>query len=255
MTKTLSPAHLTPVQLNAFVDAELPPDESKMAEQHLLECHQCALSVIAATKLKRATVNAARQFTVPPDALSRLQLQLRPQQSAMKPSRLYGISAARWAALAACLLLAIVSVGTWQFRPSVTESNELLDQHLAVLSSAATPQVISTDRHTVKPWFQGKLPFSFNLPDTLPPDTILKGANLTYLGGQPAAMLLFIVNKHEVSVFLTQRTSRSIANRQSATRSGFAIRYASTPELNLAAVSNVDSKELDLLIKAVVQAQ
>lgn len=255
MKQTLTPVHLTPFQLNAFVDAELPPDESKMAEQHLHECHECALSVIAATTLKRATVSAARQVTVPSDALSRLQQQLRPQQSAKKPPKLYAIPAARWAALAACLLLAIVLVATWKFRPSGTESAELLDQHLAVLSSAATPQVISTDRHTIKPWFQGKLPFSFNLPETLPQDAILKGANLTYLSGQPAAMLLFTVHKHEVSIFLTQRTSRSTANPQSATRSGFTICYATTPELHLAAVSNVDPKELDLLIKAVVQAQ
>lgn len=255
MTQPLNAEHLTPVQLNAFVDAELPPAESKVVEQHLVECHQCALSVIETTRLKVATVNAARQFAAPLDALARLQEQLRPQQSSRKSGTIYSIPAARWVALAACLLLAVVLVGTWRFWPSNTESAELLDQHLAVLSSAATPQVISTDRHTVKPWFQGKLSFSFNMPETLPPDTVLKGADLTYLDGQPAAMLLFTVHKHEVSVFLTQRSNRTTAIERSGTRSGFAIHYATTPELRIAAVSNVDPQQLDLLIAAIVQAQ
>ena len=106
------------------------------------------------------------------------------------------------------MLLAVSLIGWRQLHETNTLAAELLDQHLATLSSAATPQVISTDRHTVKPWFQGRLPFSFNLPDAqaLPPDTTLKGADLTYLKGQPAALLLFTIHKHEVSVFLTQRS-------------------------------------------------
>jgi anti-sigma factor RsiW len=255
MTQTLNAAHLTPIQLDAFVDAELPPNECEVVEQHLVECHRCALRVIEKTRLKLATVNAARQFTIPPDALARLQGQLHPQQPSKKSATVYSFRASRWVALAACLLLAVVLVGMWRFRQSNTESAELLDQHLAVLSSAATPQVISTDRHTVKPWFQGKLPFSFNLPETLPPDTVLKGADLTYLDGQPAAMLLFTVHKHEASVFLTQRSNRTTAIERPGTRSGFAIHYATTRELRIAAVSNVDPQQLDLLIAAIVQAQ
>ena len=45
---------------------------------------------------------------------------------------------------------------------------EVFDQHIATLAGSSPPQVVSTDRHTVKPWFQGKIPFSFNLPENLP---------------------------------------------------------------------------------------
>lgn len=255
MTQTLNGAHLTRVKLNAYVDAQLPPEEIEVVEQHLVECHQCALSVIGTNRLKVATVNATRQFAAPPIALTRLREQLRPQQSSSKSAKVYSFPVTRWAALAACLLFAVALIGTWQFRRSTTESAELLDQHLAVLSSAAVPQVISTDRHTVKPWFQGRLPFSFNLPETLPADTVLRGADLTYLDGQPAAMLLFTVRKHEVSVFVTQRSNRSAPIERSGTRSGFAIHYATTPELRIAAVSDVDPRQLDLLIAAIEQAQ
>jgi anti-sigma factor RsiW len=133
----------------------------------------------------------------------------------------------------------------------------LLDQHLATLPTAATPQVISTDRHTVKPWFQGRLPFSFNLPDTtaLTPDTTLNGADLTYLNGQAAALLLFTIHKHDVSVFLTQRSTGPTLITLRSTRAGFTLHTAITPDLRVVAVSDVNPVDLDNLIAALVQAQ
>jgi anti-sigma factor RsiW len=83
--------------------------------------------------------------------------------------------------------------------------SEVSDLHIATLAAGLGPQVVSSDRHTVKPWFQGKLPFSFNLPDNLPGDTKLDGANLTYLHNQPVAQLLYTIGRHRVSVFLTER--------------------------------------------------
>jgi hypothetical protein len=206
-------------------------------------------------RLKSAAANAANAITVPPDTLARLVARphrLEPQE---KPRRVYSSSAARWMALAACLLLAVSLVGWRLIRRSDILSSELLDQHLAVMSGGATPEVISTDRHTVKPWFQGKLPFSFNLPEVLPPDTALRGGDLMYVEGHPAAMLLFTIHKHQVSVFLTQRTSRLPAVESSSTRSGFTVHYATTQELRIAAVSDVNPSEIDLLVEALAQAQ
>jgi anti-sigma factor RsiW len=155
------------------------------------------------------------------------------------------------------MLLALSLIGWRQLHETNTLAAELLDQHLATLSSAATPQVISTDRHTVKPWFQGRLPFSFNLPDAqaLPPDTTLKGADLTYLKGQPAALLLFTIHKHEVSVFLTQRFGGPSVPALPSTRSGFTIHSATTQDLRIVAVSDVNPSDLDALVATLVRAQ
>ena len=116
-------------------------------------------------------------------------------------------------------------------------------------------EVISTDRHTVKPWFQGKLPFSFNLPETLPADTSLTGGDLAYLHGQPAALLLFTIHKHEVSVFLTHLSESPVDTVPPGARSGFTIRHAVTRDLRILAVSDVNPAELDLLVSALVAAQ
>jgi len=214
MNETTPTNHLTPDQLNAYVDGELPPASQHEINQqgidrHLATCHACTLRVLSATQLKAATARAGQRFTPPPEALARLTAKLQSQTQAQpdenchpspqaedlllaskKTTRIYSIRPAAWSALAAALILTVSFMGWRQLHQTNTLAAEILDQHLATLSAAATPQVISTDRHTVKPWFQGRLPFSFNLPDAdaLPPDTTLKGADLAYLNNRPAAL-------------------------------------------------------------------
>jgi anti-sigma factor RsiW len=262
MNQTPPTSHLGPDQLSAFIDGELSPAEQQGIEQHLATCHACALRVLSATRLKSATARAGHRFAPPPEALSRLTAKLhsQPTPANLQPqtktqARIYSMRTAAWIALAASLLLTVSLLGWRQLHQTNALAAELLDQHLATLSSGATPQVISTDRHTVKPWFQGRLPFSFNLPDTdaLPPDTTLKGADLAYLDGQPAALLLFTIHKHEVSIFLTQRMATPTT--LPSTRSGFTLHTVTTPDLRLIAVSDVNPNDLDLLLTALVKAQ
>jgi anti-sigma factor RsiW len=132
---------------------------------------------------------------------------------------------------------------------------EVFDQHMATLAGSLPPQVVSTDRHTVKPWFQGKLPFSFNLPESLPRDTTLEGANLSYLHNQPVAQLLYSIGKHRVSVFLQERSGAASADEAQTEHSGFHVMDFSTGDLEGVAVSDVDPARLAELVSAVRQAQ
>ena len=256
--------HLSPDSLSAFIDGELPLSDSQAVQQHVAQCHACAMRVISATQLKKATALDGRRFAPAPEVLARLAACIQSQsqkpqsqepqfQDPKKKARIYLFPTVALGALAAALLLSVALFGWRQVRETNALSAELLDQHLATLSSGASPEVISTDRHTVKPWFQGKLPFSFNIPEVLPPDTALKGANLTYLDGQPAALLLFTIHKHEVSLFLTQRSA--VTSSLSDIRSGFTIRNATTHDLRIVAVSDVNPADLDLLVSALVEAQ
>ena len=82
--------------------------------------------------------------------------------------------------------------------------SELADLHVATLASANPVDVISTDRHTVKPWFQGKIPFTFNLPELQGSEFILVGGRVAYLGQSPGAELIYQIRKHQISVFIFQ---------------------------------------------------
>jgi anti-sigma factor RsiW len=252
--------HLQPGQIDAFADHELPPDQARAVQQHIAACHPCSLRLLATIELKRATAEAGRRLDPSAAMLARLTAQLQ-QNTAAKPEPKRLLSFPRpnflWPALAAALLLVALFLATWNVRRAHNAlSAELLDQHLATLSSAAAPQVLSTDRHTVKPWFEGKLPFSFNLPEAsaLPPGTTLKGADLTYLGDHPAAQLLFTVGKHQVSVFVTDRTSFTVVPAAS-TRSGYSLRSTTAGELRLIAVGDVDPPQLDHLLASLASVQ
>ena len=259
---TTASEHLQPAQIDAFADHELSPDQARMLQQHIATCHSCSLRVLSTLNLKQATAAAGHRFDPSPAMLARLTAQLQPQTPAKpEPKRVLSFRQPSffWPAMAtAALLLMAVSLGTWTVRRNQnTLSAELLDQHLATLSPAAAPQVLSTDRHTVKPWFEGKLPFSFNLPEptALPPGTTLKGADLTYLGDHPAALLLFTTGKHQVSVFVTQSSSSSAAPQPDSTRSGYTLRSIAAGDLRLTAIGDVDPPQLDHLLSSLASVQ
>jgi anti-sigma factor RsiW len=258
---TTASEHLQPSQIDAFADHELSPDEARTVQQHLATCHACSLRVLSTVNLKQATAAAGHRFDPEALMLARLTAQLQHTTPVKpEPKRLLSFPRASffWPAMAtAALLLVAVSLATWSIRRTHNAlSAELLDQHLATLSPAAAPQVLSTDRHTVKPWFEGKLPFSFNLPEpnALPPGATLKGADLTYLGDHPAALLLFTMGKHQVSVFVTERGALASEPASSA-RSGFTLRSTTAGDLRLTAVSDMDPPQLDRLLSSLASVQ
>lgn len=265
MTQPIQDArHLQQNEITAFIDGELSAADSGDVQQHLEACHRCALRVIVVTQVKAATARANQRYAPSAETLARLsaQFSLMVPEQVQQTARVVPFRAgsshrfAVWSALAATILLTISLIGWRVVHQSNAFTAELLDQHLAMLSSGSTPQVISTDRHTVKPWFQGRLPFSFNLPepDALPPDTTLRGADLVYLEGEPAALLIFNIHKHQASVFLTQRTGSFVITPRSS-RSGFAVRSTTTAELRLMAVSDVNPTELDALVRELAKVQ
>ena len=85
--------------------------------------------------------------------------------------------------------------------------SEIADLHVATLASSSPVDVISSDRHTVKPWFQGKIPFAFDLPELQNSEFSLLGGRMTYLDQTPGAHLIYDVRKHHISVFVFQERS------------------------------------------------
>jgi anti-sigma factor RsiW len=266
--------HLSPAILNALVDGELAADPLASANQHLAECPICTSSALQQSLLKSATAKAGQRYQLPShlhEQLARLasQEQSRSRASGLRlaphspPQPAWGFGSLGWA-VAAVLLLASVSLMLFQRATQRSETasaeravlvTEVFDQHVATLAADMAPQVISTDRHTVKPWFQGKIPFSFNLPQTLPSDTTLDGANLTYLDNQPVAQLLYSIGKHRVSIFLRQRSGAAESNEHATDRSGFHVIALSTNDLEVVAVSDVDPTRLAELVNALKLAQ
>lgn len=262
--------HLSSSILNALADGELSADQLATANHHISQCPRCTSEALYYSLLKSATARAGQRYAPTPDLRERMALRIRKElllQSApnannvrpvMRSSRFYG-----WAAAAALLLMSIgiaLVQHSWNRSAAVSSqlaalATEACDQHVATLAGNSPLEVISSDRHTVKPWFQGKLPFSFNLPDHLPGDTTLDGANLTYIHGTPAAQLLYSLGKHRASIYLQQRSDVTIASRLSTNHSGFHVIGFRTRDIDGIAVSDVDPSRLSDLVSMIERDQ
>ena len=98
--------------------------------------------------------------------------------------------------------------------------SELADLHVATLASANPVDVVSTDRHTVKPWFAGRIPFTFNLPELQDSPFTLVGGKVSYLNQSPGAELIYRVRQHQISVFIFQEKDlRNVSGAESALNS------------------------------------
>jgi anti-sigma factor RsiW len=250
--------HLSQVTINALADGELSADQLAIANDHLAVCPACTSTALVQTLLKTNVARTAQRYAVPPGLEQRLKLLAsRDASRTAQTSRPVRRSALAGWAVAALLLLVfsgtigLLHRGRQAEIASAAQSaqiTEVSDLHIATLAASQDPQVISSDRHTVKPWFQGKLPFSFNLPENLPSDTKLDGANLTYLHNQPVAQLLYHVGRHRVSVFVTQRRNGEGVGEFQSEHSGFRVVNAGVGDLDLVAVSDVDPARLVELV-------
>jgi anti-sigma factor RsiW len=174
-------------------------------------------------------------------------------EKAMRPRRrLYWTT--QWAPTlaAAALVILVVIVGAVWARHGAREQalGELLDLHVTTIASANPVDVVSTDRHTVKPWFQGKLPFTFNLPELGNSPFKLQGGKVMYFRHSPGAQLLFEVRKHELSVFVFQdqpAISRAGSEVISARVMAFNVETWGDSELRYVVVSDTAAADVHAL--------
>jgi anti-sigma factor RsiW len=182
-------------KIEPYLDAELPEADERDTFRHISDCRTCGLEALTLLHTKRLVKASGTRYTPSAEFRKRVLGAERAGES-----RWWRLS---WLAAAAAALL-IVSGALFLLRP-VPRTSEFADLHVSMLASANPFDVLSTDKHTVKPWFQGKLPFAFDLPD-LPDGTFtLAGGRLAYFEGAPAAELIYNYGKHRISVFVTEK--------------------------------------------------
>ena len=188
-------------KLDAYIDGEGSREDLAAVEEHLGACADCAREALGRMQLKRTTQLAAQRYLPSPE------FRLRVAQGLRKDRKPMWSLAWRPGLLAAAALLLLAAASALIFTRHVENEQalaEIVDTHVATLASANPVDVVSTDRHTVKPWFQGKLPFSFNLPEFANTPFKLIGGRVAYLNHNPAAQLLIASGKHQVSVFIAE---------------------------------------------------
>jgi len=202
-------------KIEVYADAELSADEMRAVGDHLRSCASCTSDLLSRVQLKRAIKTAGKRFSPSLDLRQRVQKKL--------PARNNPVWFWNWmpklAATAAFVVIAFLLFRGWSSFQQGQTFAELADLHVATLASSAPVDVISSDRHTVKPWFQGRLPFTFNLPELGDTPFTLEGGRMSYLGQAPGAQLIFKIGNHRISVFIFQnRLDRRFTSSDSRSR-------------------------------------
>jgi anti-sigma factor RsiW len=203
-------------KVDTYVDGEVPEEEIASLDSHVRNCSSCSADALSCVQLKRAIQVAGKRFTPSVEFRKRMHRRMAP-----KPRRSFRLG---WilAAAAAVVLVAGSLTSTYLGNRSGTDQifSEIADLHVATLASSSPVDVISTDRHTVKPWFQGRIAFAFNLPELQNSEFSLLGGRMTYLEQTPGAHLIYDVRKHHISVFMFQERSLPARLSDSALQQG-----------------------------------
>jgi anti-sigma factor RsiW len=205
-------------RIDAYVDAELPPSEMNAFRAHTEKCAACAATALALTESKLAMRRAGLRYTAPPGLRTRVfdlakgkaePAHAQPGRDWTGLRRFTSPMWPRWALAAAALLMVTAGLITVANRRQESKAlAEFADLHVTALASANPVEVISTDRHTVKPWFQGRIPFTFDLPELQGSPFTLVGGRVAYFHQEPGAHLVFSYQRHLISAFIFRDVSQ-----------------------------------------------
>lgn len=232
--------------IDPYADGELQTSVILELEQHLQTCAACALAWRNVQNLKKALKQDAVYFTAPAELRQRIKAEL-PSPSgaaAQRPTWNWNwLTTGLSGALAVCLALLFVVT---QARPSAEQQlgQEVVSSHVRSLMGSHLMDVVSTDQHTVKPWFNGKLDFSPPVKDLAAEGFPLAGGRLDYLDGRSVAGLVFQRHKHIINLFVwptKEADSKPTAVKPSQ---GYHLIKWSEGGMAFWAVSDLNQKEL-----------
>jgi anti-sigma factor RsiW len=208
--------------LHGYFDNELDALSAAEFERHLKQCSECA-DALEALKSLRSSMNLAQLYEKTPATFRRKVLaHLR---SASRVSIVSARTPWRWLAIAAAFLL--FAYTGWQVVPGHRGENyetllaaEVVDAHLRSLQPGHLTDVVSSDKHTVKPWFDGRLDFSPEVRDFADQGFPLQGGRLDVVHGRAIAALVYSRRKHLVNIFIWP-TAEQDASPRSGSRQGY----------------------------------
>ena len=194
----------TRTELHGYLDGELDATRAAEFERHLESCRECENSLAVAEALRSSLQRSSLYESAPISLRKKIRVGL-DAATAPQPRR---IPAWRWLAVAASIL--IVAALSWYAWPRYQSSAssapfsaaELIDAHVRSLQPGHLTDVASTDQHTVRPWFDGKLAFVPPVKDFSDEGFPLIGGRLDVLNGQNVAALVYGRRKHIINVFV-----------------------------------------------------
>jgi anti-sigma factor RsiW len=239
--------------IDAYLDGELDLVRNLEIDRHLEQCALCSESYKNHQALRNGLKSAALYYRSPAALRSRIRSSVRKAAKAeaaprVPPWRWVGVAAS----MAVAALVALVFVPLLR-GPSADDllTSEVLSSHLRSLMANHLADVASSDRHTVKPWFAGKLDFSPPVEDLAQQGFPLVGGRLDYLEDRPVAALVYERRKHWINLFVWPSGSEADVPTKTQARQGYNIVHWTRSHMTYWAASDLDKTELEEFVQLV----
>ena len=227
--------------LHALIDGELDAGHAREVEDHIAGCPACAAELAAWREMSKAVAGADLRYTAPPALRRRIEAALPQTRAPNRRAVLRGFAmGSAVSAIAASGLVAIVLRSDDEARIT----SEIVSAHLRSLQAGHLTDVLSTDQHTVKPWFNGRLDVAPPVIDLTAQGFTLIGGRLDYVDARPVGAIVYRRRLHVINLFVAQTASTETRAARTETFQGFNIRRWSGGGLNYWAVSDLAADEL-----------
>ena len=229
--------------LHAYVDGELDLVNARETGRHLQGCADCRQSEKAIRDLRDALAGEATAYRAPAHLRKKVRAALRREAKSTRQTLSPWLMFATGAAFAAAILGFVLFQTTRAAR-----SDALVDQvvanHVRSLLASQLVDVVSSNQHTVKPWFDGKIDFAPQVRDLSASGFPLVGGRLDYLDGKTVAALVYLRNKHPINLFITPAPTNRTTAPTATARRGYNVLAWTNNGMNYWAVSDLNGTEL-----------
>lgn len=230
--------------VDAFVDGELDVQAAAAVREHLSGCAACRARI----RDREALSNVLRMLPYY-QAPARVRETIAGRARRSQSIRFLAVFAA-----AALVIIAAAGGATALLRSSqpgkATTLEAVVDSHLRSLTGDRLFDVRSTDQHTVKPWFAGKLDFSPPVSDLASSGYPLVGGRVDYLGGHPVAALVYQRRQHVINLFVAPSDETGSAGPAASSIRGLHVRHWTSGGMSFWAISDLNDAELDQFVVA-----
>jgi len=227
-----------------YADGELDAARILELEKHFRDCPACMNAWRNAQSLKKALKQDALFFSAPAELRRAIKAELRSEPEAKLSFSFWRWWTAAGAGFATACLVLLLAVSLTSSSSEHRLAQEIVSGHVRSLMADHVMDVVSTDQHTVKPWFNGKLDFSPPVKDLAGQGFPLVGGRLDYIDGRTAAALVFHRNKHVINLFIWPGKAKDMNPAVSSPLQGHNLVHWSKAGMTFWTVSDLNEKEM-----------
>ena len=237
--------------LSARIDDELAAEDVRGLEDHLSSCSECAREYRVMSDVHNALSRNHLNYKAPDLLKARIRSAITQAPVVTEQHRPRN---QWWRLLAASVAIATVSsLVTFEIARapgSVPVTNDIVASHVRSLQPGHLTDIVSTNQHNVKPWFNGRVDLSPPVPDLASSGFVLVGGRIDYVGGRTVPVVVYARRQHLINVYSWPTTDESAASPRMTTRNGYHLIEWRQGGMQHWAVSDLNDKELTELVKA-----